>query len=99
MSNWLDMKNERNENGELTDLALALDAIAEDPEGCDCGVDELGSCRLCLFETALKSQWTELTTLRAQLAAAQLESSELRTSQRWFQEECTRLRSELSEEG
>jgi hypothetical protein len=65
----------------------------------DCDPDNCypGMCAGC-SNTGLDKD-ARITQLETELAAAQLESSELRTSQRWFQEECTRLRSELSEEG
>lgn len=55
---WLQMKNQRDADGNLTPLALALDAIEDN--GCDCGEDEPGTCMACLCETALLDLWTKL---------------------------------------
>lgn len=66
---WGTMNRERDENGELTDLALALNAISDN--GCDCGTDEPGSCVACLCEAALKSQYERIVALTAKLAEAE----------------------------
>lgn len=63
---WGRMNEERDENGELTDLALALDAISD--VGCDCGTDEPGSCFACLCEAALKSLHARISELESALA-------------------------------
>ena len=55
---WLALKDQRDDRGMLTPLALALDAI--DDNGCDCGTDEPGTCLACLCEAALKDLWTAL---------------------------------------
>jgi hypothetical protein len=52
---WSDMVNDRDASGNLTPLAQALDVIGG--TGCDCGVDEPGSCIGCVCEAALKWQW------------------------------------------
>ena len=62
LMSWMAMKNERDENGLLTPLALALDAIED--YGCDCGTDEPGTCMACLCEAALKDQWERLNSYR-----------------------------------
>jgi hypothetical protein len=49
------MVNHRDASGNLTPLAQALDCIGG--TGCDCGVDEPGSCIGCVCEAALKWQW------------------------------------------
>jgi hypothetical protein len=59
---WLNAKEERNEKGELTPLAMALDAISD--YGCDCGVDEPGTCLPCLCENALRDMHKRLFDLR-----------------------------------
>ncbi len=47
-------KDERDENGNLTDTALALDALEN--HGCDCGTDEKGTCLVCRCEKALRTE-------------------------------------------
>ena len=59
--NWFHAKNDRDENGELTPLALAIDAI--EGNGCDCGEDEPGTCLACLCEAALKYLFEKLERL------------------------------------
>lgn len=54
---WSKLTDERGADGELTDLALALDALQD--EGCDCGTDEQGSCLACKCELALITERTE----------------------------------------
>lgn len=49
---WANLRDQRNANGELTDIALAADALVDN--GCDCGEDEPGTCLVCLCEKALK---------------------------------------------
>jgi hypothetical protein len=63
---WLDMANDRDASGDLTPLAQALDCIGG--TGCDCGVDEPGSCIGCVCESALKWQWQAGKEARAFLA-------------------------------
>lgn len=73
---WSEMKNQRDADGNLTPLAMALDAIERycafyrgtfrgfgnecDFETCGCGEGDGGSCLTCLCESALKAQWHEL---------------------------------------
>jgi hypothetical protein len=45
--------DERDADGNLTDWALAFDALGDC--GCDCGVDEPGSCLACLCEQAMRT--------------------------------------------
>ena len=52
--NWLALKNECDASGNLTDLALALDAIRD--QGCDCGTDEPGTCIGHVCERALRTE-------------------------------------------
>lgn len=67
MSDWRSQKDQRDAQGLLTPLALALDAIEDN--GCDCGVDEEGSCLACLCEAALKDAWARLARLEAKVEA------------------------------
>ena len=53
-NNWL--AGERDAEGNLTPLALALDALSD--HGCDCGTDEPGTCLACVCEAALRALWT-----------------------------------------
>ena len=46
--------NERDSQGNLTDWALACDALSN--HGCDCGEDEPGTCLPCLCEKAMRSE-------------------------------------------
>ena len=55
---WSSLINQRDEKGNLTSLALALDAIADN--GCDCPEDEPGTCLACRCELALKALWDAL---------------------------------------
>jgi len=57
-----DYRNERDEDGELTDMALAMDALVD--LGCDCGVDEPGTCLACICERALRAERAEAEKLR-----------------------------------
>ena len=59
---WSQMRLERDDNGWLTPLALALNAISD--YGCDCGTDEPGTCLCCLCENALRYQWEQLKGYR-----------------------------------
>lgn len=54
---WTEIKNQRDANGELTDLALAVDALEDN--GCDCGTDESGTCLACRCEAAIKHLWEQ----------------------------------------
>jgi len=47
-------KDERDEHGFLTDMALAVESLEDN--GCDCGTDEPGTCLACRCEAALKSE-------------------------------------------
>ena len=53
--NWTKLKDERDAEGLLTPLALALDALEDN--GCDCGEDEPGPCLACRCEAALRDLW------------------------------------------
>jgi hypothetical protein len=55
---WLNAQHERDKNGKLTPLAMALNAISD--YGCDCGDDEPGTCLTCLCENALKDMYRKL---------------------------------------
>jgi hypothetical protein len=59
---WNYMQEERDVEGKLTSLALALDAISG--EGCDCGEDEPGTCLGHRCETAIHEQFDEIEKLR-----------------------------------
>ena len=54
----MDLLEQRDADGNLTPLALALDAIQNN--GCDCGTDEPGSCMACICEAALRDIWERL---------------------------------------
>jgi hypothetical protein len=56
--NWLEIIDQRDNHGNLTALALAVDALVN--EGCDCGPDESGTCVFCRCEAALKALWERL---------------------------------------
>lgn len=47
-------EGERDENGNLTDMALAIDALID--FGCDCGDDNDPPCLGCLCEKALRTE-------------------------------------------
>lgn len=53
MATLNDYVDQRDAEGNLTPLALALNALGD--HGCDCGTDESGSCLACLCEAALLS--------------------------------------------
>jgi len=55
---WLNARTETDKNGELTPLAIALNAIVSN--GCDCGTDEPGTCLSCVCEKALKDMYKKL---------------------------------------
>ena len=62
---WSQRRFERDDNGLLTPLAMALDAIAD--YGCHCGNDDLPTgkkCLCCLCENALRDQWEQLNGYR-----------------------------------
>jgi len=65
---WSNMIEQRDAAGNLTDLALALDALSDN--GCDCGEDEPGTCLACVCERALRTQWERVQELRVALDAA-----------------------------
>lgn len=52
---WHALSEQRDEHGNLTTLALAVDAIED--AGCDCGADDPGTCLACVCEAALKELW------------------------------------------
>jgi len=56
---WQKLANERDEDGNLTDMALAVDAINNTE--CDCRTDEHepGTCLRCLCKTALMTERAE----------------------------------------
>lgn len=58
MSILFGRENERNERGEFTQLALALQSIAGN--GCDCSNDESFTCLACLSELALGEMVSKL---------------------------------------
>jgi hypothetical protein len=66
LSRWADAIVERDEDGRLTPLAMALDAIRD--HGCDCGEDEPGTCLACLCEAALRDLWEQRAAGAAMLA-------------------------------
>lgn len=55
---WLDMEHDRDDNGHLTPLAVALDALSD--HGCDCGNDEPGTCLACVCENALRYMYEKM---------------------------------------
>ena len=50
--NWAEIKDQRDTDGNLTDLALAVDALED--HGCDCGTDEPHTCLACLCEAGMR---------------------------------------------
>lgn len=60
---WSDVVDERDDEGNLTSLALALDVI--EGNGCDCGTDELGSCISCVCKRALMEQWERIARFKS----------------------------------
>lgn len=65
MSNDLD---ERDAHGDLTDWALACQAMVD--AGCDCGTDEPGTCFGCLCERAMKAERAKVVALTTKLVDA-----------------------------
>jgi len=67
MSLWEKITVERDAEGKLTLLALAMDAVRDN--GCDCGdgPDE-PPCMACLCEAALRQQWDGLQRLEREVA-------------------------------
>jgi hypothetical protein len=63
---WADAIAERDEDGLLTPLALALDAIRD--RGCDCG-EEPGTCITHVCEAALRDLWEQRNDARDEVAA------------------------------
>ena len=61
---WIDARDQCDEQGKLTPLALALRKIDE----CDCkcviGAERLEPCFPCLCEAALGSLWYEVHSLK-----------------------------------
>jgi len=64
---WTQIMEERDDKGQLTDLAIAADAL--DDLGCDCGTDEPGSCLLCVCERAIRKLVDDIAALEAALEA------------------------------
>jgi hypothetical protein len=60
MTSWMDMNNQKDENGNLTPLAVALRALEDN--GCSCEEDGPcnDTCLTSLCEKALKSLWHTL---------------------------------------
>jgi hypothetical protein len=69
------LQNERDENGLLTPLALALDAIADCDLDCDCGNDEPGTCLVCCCENALRDLWEKLQQTKSNCKYCKLEKN------------------------
>jgi hypothetical protein len=65
MSDWSKVKEERDAVGNLTDLALAIQALED--IGCDCGEDKNGSCLACTCERALRAQYEHIEKLRQEI--------------------------------
>jgi len=58
--------DERDAAGELTAMALAVDALIDN--GCDCGEDEPGTCLACRCEAALREECARAEAAEAKLA-------------------------------
>jgi len=67
-------RDERGPDGLLTPTAMALDALVDN--GCDCGVDEPGTCLACRCEAAIRHE-------RAERDAARAEVERLRATTTW----------------
>ena len=93
--NWLEMRNERDEQGLLTDLALACDALADN--GCDCGEDEKGTCLSCLCESALKGQKETIKKLRAEVTELRLLADDTLEQISILGRQSEKLRAEVAE--
>jgi hypothetical protein len=65
MERFEDMIEQRDSEGKLTRLAMALHALAD--HGCDCGTDEPGTCLGCLCEAALREQFESLGRLSSKV--------------------------------
>lgn len=63
---WNEIKAERDADGNLTPLALAVDALEDN--GCDCGTDEPGTCFACRCEAALRDLWERLVAAQGTAA-------------------------------
>lgn len=83
MGNLADLE-ERDKDGNLTDWALACDALHNN--GCDCGEDEPGTCLACLCEAAMMAE-------RARAEQAEAEVARL-TEELANQRECARANAE-----
>jgi hypothetical protein len=70
--------DERDADGDLTPMALALSAIADN--GCDCGVGEEGSCLACLCESALRAESEKLLRIEEIYKTYLEDKSDLRCS-------------------
>ena len=70
---WSGLVEERDAEGMLTDLALALDALRD--AGCDCDgpPDEYGTCVACRCERALRTE-------RERALAAEADAERLRSA-------------------
>lgn len=100
-------KDERDENGNLTDMALALDALED--FGCDCGEGEEGTCLPCRCEKALRTERSradlldveikglcgDLGTHKAMLKAAMDAIAALKQELKHLEEENGRLQGEV----
>lgn len=71
---WIDMGDQRDAEGNLTDLALALHALSD--VGCDCGTDEVGTCVSCLCEQALKGLYEQLESAKAEVERLKCEHAQ-----------------------
>jgi len=56
---------ERDAAGNLTDWALACDALSD--HGCDCGEGDAGTCLPCLCERAMKAERSKLQDAKGRL--------------------------------
>jgi hypothetical protein len=90
---WLNMAEQRDVDGNLTDLALALNAISD--IGCDCGTDEDESCVCCLCEQALKCLWEQLESAKAEVERLKAELREAVKRGDFIQGELTSAKGEV----
>jgi hypothetical protein len=84
---WNDMLDERDSDGKLTALAMALNSVVAN--GCDCGEDEPWTCIGCLFEQSLHEQFDEIERLRH-------ENADIKREAEAREEEADKLRLELA---
>ena len=63
-TSWGRLIDQRDRDGDLTPLALAVNAIGGDGYGCDCGTDEPGTCLACLCAAAIRALLLEIAVLR-----------------------------------